>query len=123
MKTRRLEIEYNYEYYTRGACRYCFARKLEKPVPAHLYFSADKNADTVYILAVHDDGYDDEIPDDVASGKMILVPIPASVPTLFLDSIPNDPNMSLLINGMIDGEVLVDYAKYAIEYLISRTPS
>ena len=122
MKTRRLEIEYNSEYYMRGA-PLLFCPEAETPVPAYLYFSSDKDADTVQIVAAHDDGYDDEIPDDVASGKMIRVPVPPNVLVPFLRSIPDDPNMSVLINGMIDGEVLVDYAKYAIEYLISRTPS
>ena len=121
MKTRRLTIEWPKKH-TRGApLLHC--PEGERPTPAYLYFHADRDADTVHVVATYEDGYDDEIPELVASGEIIRVPIPSNAPTAFLDAIPNDPNMLMIVNGIIDKEVLVEYAKYAIEYLLSRLPS
>ena len=116
MKMRKLKMDIETG---KGRTPLMYTPEPHKPTAAYLYFSANKGAETVEVTAAHLPGYNLPEPVAITSGKMIRVPIPPDVSRMFLINIPTHADMIRLINGIIDGEVLVDYAKYAIEYLVT----
>ena len=117
MKLRKLEIVLDADAKGHRLTPLHHEHEAGRPLLAWLYFSADSSADKVSVFARHDKYYRQDEDFEATGSPLIRVPIPTNVTRHWLRLIPHNDNMIMLINGMIDGEVLVDYAKYAIEYV------